>query len=323
MPENEKITYGIDPYNRIILPRFRTIIDGEFKVSKNNVLTYRVKKPSSSPLQELKLSGNWSLDKNHNLVLTLDKENNQRKGDRLTLEGEIIDASGNELVFSLATKYAGGKTHFYLIRLEGKWQADRYNRLGFLVTKDSGLPDELTLTGSWEINRKNQIIYSYTKSVLKTRTKLTRSLIFKGSWDISERNRLSYTLDKGTDSGFAFKVALGKPAKKGMQYELGVGREGAKKRYLIFGSWKINERLGLIFEMPGAGQKSRDFVFGANCRLDKNSNLELRLKDARQKDLGMEIKLSRNFLNGVGSEYIEALKQGEEISLIAGMGFRW
>ncbi|MCX5714256.1 MAG: hypothetical protein NT033_05505 [Candidatus Omnitrophica bacterium] len=323
MHKKEKITYEIDPFNRIILPRFRTVLDGEFQINKHNLLTYRVKKPSSSPVQQLKLSGNWSLNKDHNLVLTLDKINNQREGDKLTLEGEIIDVTGNELVFSLSTGDSREGAHFYLIRLGGKWQADQYNRLGFLVTKETGSLDELTFSGTWEINRKNQLVYTYTKTGLKTKNKLTRSITFKGFWDINERNRVSYILNKSINSGFEFRVGLGKPLKSGLQYELGFGAKGVRRKFFLFGSWKINERLGLIFEIPTEKGKLQNIVFGATCKLDNGYNLELELKNNRQEDLSIKAKLSRTFWQGLGQEYIEALKEGREISLLAGMGFRW
>jgi hypothetical protein len=323
MRPKEKIRYEVDPFNRLILPGFRSVAEGEFAITKGGLLAYRLKKPSSFLPQELKLSGNWSLDKNHNLVLTLDKENNQRAGDKLTLEGEIIDVAGDKMVFSLVSKNTAGRTRFYILRLSGKWQADKYNRLAFLIAKDRDAPDKLTLSGSWEVNRRNQLSYTYIKTGLKTRDKITRSITFKGYWDINQKNRLSYVLDKNLNSVFDFQVSWGRPAKRGLQYELGLGAGGVKKKLLLFGSWKINPRLGLIFQMPLGKEKNRDLLFGANCRLDEKDNLELKLKDTRQHDLGIELKLTRTLPEGLGEAYIKALKEGKEISLLAGIGFRW
>lgn len=323
MRKNEKIRYEIDPFNRVIIPRFRTILDGEFRVSKNNLLCYRVKAPSSSPPQQLKLSGNWTLDKDHNLMLILDKENNQRQGDKLTLTGEIIDAKADELTFSLATKDCSQGTHFYLLKLGGRWQVDEYNRLNFLVSKETDIIDTLTFLGSWEVDRHNQIIYTYTQAGLKTKDKLTRLITFKGFWDINEKNRISYVLNKEIGSRLDFRVSLGKPVDRGLQYEIGIGAGGARKKILLFGAWKLNERLGLTFEMPVEGGKNQEIILGATCKLNKDYNLELKLKNNRHEDMGMDLKLSRTFLKGLGQAYIEALKEGREISLVAGIGFRW
>ncbi len=323
MRKNEKIRYEVDPFNRLVIPRFRTILDGKFQISKGNFLSYRVKNPSSSPIQQLKLSGNWTLDKDYNLVLILNKENNQRQGDKLTLTGEIIDVKGDELVFSLSTKDYGQGTRFYLLKLGGRWQVDKYNRMTFLVSKETGIVDTLTFLGSWEVNRQNQLTYTYSKVDLKTKDKLIRLITFKGYWDINEKNRLSYVLNKEINSRLDFRVSLGKPVNRGLQYEIGIGAGGARKKILLFGSWKLNERIGLTFEIPAEGGRNQSILLGATCKLDKGYNLELKLKNTRHEDMGIDLKLSRTFLKGLGQAYIEALKEGREISLVAGMGFRW
>jgi len=48
----EKLRYEIDPHNRLVvggrkipLERFRKVLDGRFKVDKNNILFYHVKTP--------------------------------------------------------------------------------------------------------------------------------------------------------------------------------------------------------------------------------------------------------------------------------------
>lgn len=182
MPKNEKIQYEVDPFNRLILsktsrasraPKFRHILDGKFKIGKNNTLTYQVKSPPPPAIpQQLKLSGDWSLDKEHNLVFTLDKENNQQAKDKISLKGEIIDVKSDRLEFAVSAKDTASRMHFYILRLQGRWQADKYNRLSFLAEKEDGLYDILTLTGMWEINKE----------------KLTRTLSFKGFWDVAKKS---------------------------------------------------------------------------------------------------------------------------------------
>lgn len=322
MKKNEKVKYEIDPSGRLIF--MRTVLEGEFSIDKDNALTYRVKNPIPSSIpQQLKLSGSWSLNNEHNLVLKLDKENNQWAGDKLALEGEIIDAKADELIFSVSTKDSGEKMHFYLLKLGGRWQADEYNRLSFLATKKKDVYDELSFSGSWEVNRQNQLIYTYAKARLKRKEKLTRAITFKGYWDITEKNRISYVLNKELDSGFDFQVSLGKPAIRGLEYEIGVGATPKKKKFLLFGSWKVNKNLGFLFEMPYEEGKIRSVIFGATCKITKGTNLEFKLRNNMHKELGIDLKLNKSILKGAGDAFLQALKDGQEVTVRAGLGFRW
>lgn len=333
MRKSQNLKYEVDPTNRLVLaktgeesrvPKFRQVLDGTFKIDKNNTLIYHVKSasPRSIPRQ-IKLSGNWSLNPQHNLVLTLNNEREQYAGDALTLSSELIDAKSDKLEFSLTAKDADGKTHFYILRLAGRWQADKYNRLSFLVTKSRNPSDEITLSGAWEVNKKNQLVYTYIGTVLKTKKKLYRAITFKGFWDISEKFRVSYVLNKELNSGFDFQVSLGKPAKRGLEYEIGIGAMPAKKKFSLLGSWKVNEKLGLLFEMPYAEGKVRSLLFGATCKLNKDYTLDMKLKNDLHQDLGINVKLGKIILKDQGEAFLQTLKEGKEIALVAGMGFRW
>ena len=55
MPDKEKITYEIDPHNRLIAKEtnkasavagFREVLDGKFSIGESNSLAYHVKKGS-------------------------------------------------------------------------------------------------------------------------------------------------------------------------------------------------------------------------------------------------------------------------------------
>jgi hypothetical protein len=130
-------------------------------------------------------------------------------------------------------------------------------------------------------------------------------------------------LNKEINSCFDFQVSLGKPIKRGLQYEIGVGVKPAKKKFTLFGSWKINQKLGLLFEMPSERGKLRSIVFEATCALGEGYNLDLRLKNVRHQDLGIDLKLSKTLFKNQGQASFEALKEGKEVSIIAGLGFRW
>lgn len=291
-----------------------------FKIDGNNNLTYEVKSSVSSPKQ-LKLTGSWSLDNKHNLTLKLDKPWQETQGNKIHFNAEIINARENMLEFSASGKDYRGETHFYILRLSGRWQADKYNRLNFMASKSRGEEDKLTLSSSWQINKQNELVYNYTKQNLETRNKTSHSLTFNGCWDICDRSRLLYTLNKETNSGFSFKVRLGKPDKKGLKYEIGIGKK--KKTLTLYGAWKLNSRLGLIFEMPYAKSGTRSLVFGADCKLNKDYTLEARLKNSLQEDLGINLRLSRSIFSGQGEMFLRALKENKEMSILAGLGLKW
>ena len=170
----ETIKYEVDPYNQLVisalcktsnLPKFRQVLEGRFKLDKKNNLTYIIKKPlNNNTPHQFKLKGSWSLDKNNDLVLTLNKTTRESLGDKVTLKGQLKKATKDSLNFSLTTK-TKDKLSSYVIKLNGKWQADKYNQLTFNVKKEHSRHDILTLKGGWKLNN-NQITYTYKKSQL-------------------------------------------------------------------------------------------------------------------------------------------------------------
>jgi len=333
MRKTEKIKYEIDPLNRLVieetgkkskLPRFRKILDGKIKIDKDNKFTYHVKKPQDSTIpKQIKLTGKWSLDKDHDLILTLDKQHKQCAGDKIKIKGEIIDAKANKLVFSATTKTAANKTQVYILELGGTWQADKYNRLSFKVKRDKSKTDKLTMVGKWDIGKQNQIIYTYTKVQLKTKRKITNTITLKGYWDITEKHRILYVLNKEISSQFDFKVSLGKPLKRGLQYEIGVGGIPSKKKITLFGEWKINKKLGILFEMPYEKGKLKRVVFGASYKFGDNCNVDFKLKNKLGKDMGIDIKFSKKILKDQGEIFLRGITSGKEKQIVLGAGWRW
>ncbi|MCK4947542.1 MAG: hypothetical protein KAS46_04105 [Candidatus Aureabacteria bacterium] len=325
--------YEIDPHNKIIftktgrkskLPKYREVIDGRIKIDKNNSFIYHVKQPQDSKVpQQIKLSGKWSLNKNHDLVLTLDKKHKMYAGDKLTIKGEIKDAKANKLVFSVAAKDGLSQYLGYILNLSGSWQADKYNRLTFNVKRNKGATDVLTFKGGWSINKQNQIIYTYEKAHLKTKEKITKTIRLKGHWNITEKHRILYVLNKKIDSQFDFKVSLGKPLKRGLQYEIGIGSVPSREKINLFGEWKVNKRLGVLFEMPYEKEKLKRIVFGASCRLGENSTVEFKLKNKRGQDMGMDIQLSKKILKSQGALFLRAITSKKEKQFLIGGGWRW
>ena len=333
MKKTEKIRYEIDPHNRLVYEKtgrksdvhqFRTVVDGKFVIDKDNQLSYHLKKSQVSDTpQQVKLKGKWALDDEHNLVLTLDKWGNQIAGNKLTIKSELIDAGANKLSFTLATKDSSGKTQLYILQLDGVWQADKNNRLTFNIKKEQDTTDKLILEGAWEVNKQNEIIYTYTKASLKSGEKITKTITLKGYWDITEKCRISYVLDKKMNSQFEFEVSLGKPNKKRLEYEVGIGVRPVKRTISFFGKWKVSKKLGLLFMLPYEKGKLHSIIFGASVKLGKNYDLEFKLKNQLGQDLGIDIKLSRNIFDNQGEAFIRALRSRKEVSIVAGVGFRW
>ncbi|MBU0683186.1 MAG: hypothetical protein KJ864_02710, partial [Candidatus Omnitrophica bacterium] len=306
MKKTETIKYEIDPHNRLVYEKtgkksgvlgVRTVLDGKFEIDKDNQLIYHVKKSQRSDNPEqLKLKGEWALDKDHNLTLTLDKWGNQIAGNKLTIESELISAKDNMLSFSVETRDNKNNTRIYIVKLGGRWQADEYNRFTFNaknVKKETGITDRITLQGAWEVNRQNEIIYIYEKATAAKKKKTTHVVTLKGYWDIAGKHRIKYILNKEINSEFDFKVSVGKPVGRGLEYEIGVDAGLNKKTITLFGKWKINKSSGLLFEMPCAKGKTHGVILGGWAKLDKNHKLDLRLQHKNGEDLGIDIKLSR------------------------------
>lgn len=296
-----KVRYEVDPHNRLIIaevakkskvPKYRYLVDGRFRIGKKNSLIYHIKKSQDSNVpQQIKFSGDWSLDKNHDLILTLNKWGNQIAGNKLTIKGKLIDAKGNKLLFAAVTKTPDNRTHIYVLKLSGSWYADKYNRLSFDVEKEKGLYDGLILRGVWEVNKQGQLIYKYTKRNLRTKQEQTHILFFKGRWDIVDRFRLSYLL--------------------------------GRNNITITGRWKIDKRKGFLFEVEYEKDRIHTIAFSATLKLNKRNRLEVRLKSKRGEDLGIKLTLSQNLLKGYGEAFLKALASGKELALHAGIGFIW
>lgn len=327
-----KITYEVDPHNRLVLKsgkpsqvkRYRAVLDGTFKIDKDNYLIYHVKKPSPVFLgkklpQKIYLKGSWSLTKRHNLIYTLDKWQNQIYGNRLILKSGIADARGNEFLFTLTTKEKN-KTRTHLLRLSGSWQADKFNRLTFIVEKEKGKRDALTFKNIWRINKNNEIVYEYNKE------SEIRTLILKGLWDITERHKLFYNLEKSTNSKFEFRAGLTTTFReRGLQFTIGIGKSERKRPKMriitLFGRWRIKNRFGLVFEMNYGKRKVHSIIFGASLKLKKNHTFEINLKDRRNQPLGIRFTLSRSFLKNQARSFITLLKEKHELAITTGVGF--
>jgi hypothetical protein len=335
-----KIQYEVDPHNRLVisnsgeksdLPKFRQVIDGRFRLGEDNNLSYRVKAPlpeDGNTPHQIKLRGEWSLTDDHELRLTLDGQGRQTFGDRITLQGEILDVDKNSLLFAVTTTTKDNTRSTYVLNLDGTWRADEDNRLSFHLKRESGRYDILTFSGAWEINKNHQIIYQYEKARLIRKKRESHTLTFKGYWDIKDAVRISYLLGRGTDSSFDFKTSAGIFSEKRIKYELAIGSAGrvdpVRRTVTLSGRWNLKRGSGLIFEVEYENGKTKQITFGADARLTDRDTVLFRLRnDIENRDIGADLELSHKILEDDGEAFLRLLKSNRESAVYAGAAWRW
>ncbi len=316
---SERIKYEIDPHNRLVRlgpAGLREVLEGRFKTDNRNQLIYHVKRPvGRDTLQQIRFKGKWELDPQHRLVLTLDKWYQQIAGNKLTLQTQLLDVRDNEVVFTMTTKNTGTNQTISLLRLGGIWQADSDNRLFFQVEENEGV---LKLKGEWRINKRYEIEYDLEK----TRSgKARQVLAFKGVWEVGDRHRLRYALNRVIGSGFDFKAELESVLADRIEYSVGVGADPQKKTITLFGSWKLDRRLGLAFEVRSADRRVERIAFGAKAKINDDMDVELKLKTTDGRDLGVELTLSRSMLDT--QAYLRLVKEGAGGGVFIGAGKRF
>lgn len=329
--------YSTDTMNRLIIRRNRKtlITDGRFSIDKNNRLIYWLNAPDPWRRQyslppKISFQGNWQLNPNYDLEIILDKARGQSEGDILVLKGELISTDRDTLAFSIKSIDNRGQTHIQLLKLSGSWQADEYNRISFAIKKKIS-PDILTLEGIWQINKNQQIVYTYEQTDLKTKTKHIRSLTFSGFWQIDNAKRLTYILEHSTKSQFYFRVQLESPnlyPQEGViKYRLGIGLKGLSPSKLIrssakgtvptkvislYGTWKFSRKAGLSFEMDYGSGKLKRIEFGADIYLTKKDEVTLSITNKRKEPLGIFITFTHKFLKRYVAETFLRLKTSEK-----------
>ena len=332
--------YEVDPYNRLIvdddgrdgdLHKFRQVLDGQFKVDGANNLSYHIKAPldeDEGAPRQVRLDGEWSLTGNHELRLTLDNEARKTLGDEITLQGQILDAGKDSLIFAMTTKTDSGDETTYVLNLYGWWKADESNRLSFFIRREAGKYNILTFNCAWQINKSHQIIYQYEKSSLVDKKREVHILIFKGHWDIKKRARITYSLGGSSESAFDFQTSAGILKENYIEYEIGIALarnvDPFRRVITLFGRWNLKKDAGLFFEIEYGDGEISAIAFGADARLTDKGTVSFRLKESVDNgDLDMTVELSREILEGDGEAFLRALASKNEVSICAGMAWRW
>jgi hypothetical protein len=327
MRKNNK--YNIDSSNRLVISKKsgKIIPKTRFSTDKNNDLICRINEPLSWRRKydlpsKIKFEGKWKLDPAHDLLLNLTEKAGFKQGYFL-LNGQLISCEADMFVFEIKSVDVNGQSHIQILKLSGLWKTDDKGRICFSVNK-KGSPDTLTFQGDWQINKNQQLTYTYEKTDLKTKEKKTFSVTFLGFWEISDRNKLTYILSRSLDSRFDFRVQLETPnlqPKKGtIKYRLGTGvRQRSLKGpkiICLYGAWRFSRKLGIVFDMEYEKGKVRSQDFGAELDFVRNNKIVFDLKDSQGDKLGISVVYSHQFFKQQDAQFFLKLKKMREDSVI-------
>jgi hypothetical protein len=271
-----------------------------------------------------RVEGVWKLGENHELVY---REGEGKREARL--KGTLVAVERGALVFSATVKEDEKRSTTGLFKLTGDWRVDSKNRILFEVEKAAGKKDRLVFQGQWELGPNYEIIYSYGQTRLKTKTKVTQTLVFKGHWDLTERNRLAFQVEGDTDSTLRFRGAFQTKsllAKAGeIRYQIGIEIEGRKKLQTLtfFGKWKISKALELSFEMEYGGGEKRALTFAGTYHINEDTSVTAELQARNGKPLGMEVHFRREFFQNQGELFLRLRRTAEESAAEAGVRVPW
>ena len=329
-----KPSYSVDSSNRLVISREKNKIipDGRFTISEGNGLTYWLNEPLDwrrkyGLTQEIKFEGNWKLNNNYDLELDLSQNTRKSPEEKIVLKGEIISTDRDTLAFEMKSQDKSGKNEFQIIKLSGSWASDKENSLIFLADKGEN-SDTLKLGVGWKLNKDQQIIYTYEKTNLKTKVKDIRVLTFSGAWEINQNNVLTYLFSTGSRSRFDFRAQIETPtiypqAGK-IKYRLGAGLKNDNseqgKIITLYGVWKFDRKLGIIFEMEYGKGNVQALEFGADINLAPKDKIILSLVSQERKPLGLKVTFSHRFLKKLDAEaYLKFKALREESAVETGV----
>ncbi len=299
------------------------------KSSKCQILT--IPQGKDDLLKKVKLEGVWSLTEEHDLKLRVIGSESPYFGKTLLMRGDIIKVTGSSLVFKLRDRKTIKNLKTQMIELKGIWQSDKNNRLVFLARKNKDEHNKLVFQGAWQINKRNELIYKYLHTALKTKTRVTKTLIFKGKWNLGE-DRLVYSLEGSRDSYFTFKVSLQSRtlrAKDGeIRYNVGVRysqkkvRHNYKQNIAIRGKWKFGKDLSVGFEVLHTAKRIKKIDFVIEKLVAYKNTVTVKLKSISGKITGIEVLFNKVFENDM-EMFLSLSKNAANSSIIGGVKIRF
>lgn len=305
-------------------PPTRSRTSVRYGVDERNRLLIR----TDDPLRpERVVDGAWTLTGRRELAFVF-REGPANRSKTLYVKGILAQAHARSLVFTLR-RGEGDSAVTQRLSLSGRWQADRRNRLTFLVEKADGTTDRLTLQGGWEVGRRHELAYRYRRRDVATRTREEHALVFDGFWDITGADRLVYRLTGSRDSFFEFQASLQSPsliARDGrLVYQVGIrlsGERFERRRVALFGTWKLHRDLSVSFEIPYADGRVQAIRFGGTYTLSPRDRIAAALHTSRGERLGLTVTFTRELVPDA-SLFLRVREDAEERSAIGGLQVRF
>ena len=255
----------------------------------------------------------------------------RRRGsdEEVALTADLLSVDPNSLTFRLREDRQQEDVRSRQMSLRGRWKADDGNRLTFLVEREEGPQEVLTLEGGWEVGPKNEILYRFERTDLKRGSRSLQEIRFEGYWELGKERGLAYVLDADTGSAFrfrgAFQTASIRQKSGALRYQIGLEAEGKRRLQTVtlFGKWKLSRDLSLEFEVPYSGGFRRAISFGATYSWDGRTAVSARLTTPGGGPLGLELTLHREFLRGQGEAFVRLRRSLEGTAAEAGVRVRW
>ena len=331
--------YRTDSRNRLIITAGSKnnarifILGGAFGLDRRNRLTYTISRPAYwrrriASSNTIVFDGSWGLDSGQKLVYTLHQTKNQYYGDRLHLNADLVQTDEHSLVFSVASRQEDGGYSVRLLKFQGEWQAQKDERLSFLIQTSGETQEKFTFSGRWQV-RNNQLIYTCQRLASSGKRKEEHTLAFKGYWSLDDDRRLSYMLSAGTRL-CAFEFVFGhyyiRTDRNQLQFRLGAGVTAGpgRKRVVTFtGEWRLAGRTAISFCAEGglAGQPGLRFGLGRFLLKDKRVTAEL--QTTAGKPLGVSLEFEQQFLEQNARWLLKLSQESGRPTLSAGVKILW
>lgn len=270
------------------------------------------------------VDGVWKLTPSHEL-----QYRRRSREEEIVLKGQLLKAEAGGLTFRASELTFAGEVIQQSLTLQGRWEASSGNQLSFLVDREEGNVDRLTLEGAWTLNENQEILYRFQQPGSGAGSEEAGLLRFQGYWDIAEGKRLIYVLDRESDSAFRFRGAFQTPSilsKKGaIHYQIGIELEGKSelRTVTLFGQWKLSRDLSLSFEIPSRDGSVRGILFKVVYAINDQNTISGELLTREGEPLGVEVIVTREFLKGNGQAFARLRRSLEETVVEGGMRFKW
>jgi len=271
------------------------------------------------------VKGRWEFSPQNEVVY----RSSEKGAEEIRVKAALIAAEAGALVLGVTQQKTLRRVVTSLFKLSGVWRADAQNQLTFEVERESGRRDVLTLKGAWKINQTHDIIYTWERTRLKTKTKTSSELVIRGHWDITEKDRLTYYVGGDTAQALRFRGTFQSQsllAKTGaIRYQLGMEVRGRTwpQTLVLFGVWKFSRALELFFEMEYARGVRKKIVFGGAVLLRPDAKIEILLTAQSGEPLGVELVFTKDLFHGNAQLFVRLEKKAEESAAEAGMTLKW